>query len=62
MYRRLQAVKNTIDTLTDNNTGLKIGGTKVISNSGAWVGNPTGLRGEKGDKGDTGATGIIPFA
>ncbi|MBF0208271.1 MAG: hypothetical protein HQK53_15440 [Oligoflexia bacterium] len=57
MRRELDELKATLRTLTDSNTGLKIGGTKVINGAGLWTGNPTGLVGPQGPQGPQGADG-----
>ena len=45
------------DSVVQLDGGLYVGTTQVINNSGAWVGDPTGLVGEKGDQGDPGPPG-----
>ena len=36
---------------------ITVGGTKIIDESGSWIGSPVGLVGPKGDKGDPGDPG-----
>lgn len=38
-------------------TSITVGGTKIIDESGSWIGSSTGLAGPKGDKGDPGEPG-----
>ncbi|MBF0208441.1 MAG: hypothetical protein HQK53_16300 [Oligoflexia bacterium] len=50
-------LREALDRLTDSNSGLKIGGTKVINSEGVWIGSPTGLVGPQGTQGPQGAAG-----
>ena len=44
-------------TKLDVNGDIAVNGNRIIDNTGKWVGNPTGLKGEKGDPGLQGPKG-----